>query len=342
MAISVEAERVICPKCGKMYGRYKGYFPVSYAIMHKGIGHVPVCKDCIDGLYSTYLSQSNDQKASVRQVCRKIDVFWSESVYEIVEKKTTPRSIMTQYLAKINTSTYVGKSYDDTLLKEGTLWSFGNVQQSAVQDEQYEEKPVEAVRENAPDQMSIDDIDPEVIEFWGVGYTPDMYVQLEQRRNHWMSRLQKDDVDLDIGTEVIIRQLCALELDIIRDRAAGRSIDKNVTALNTLLGSANLKPIQKKQEDVDSGITNTPLGVWLYKYENKRPLPEIEENQNYIKKYIFTWMGHLCKMLGVKNGYTRLYEEEIDRLRVDRPEYEDEDDETLLIDSYSEDDSGGG
>lgn len=51
-------------------------------------------------------------------------------------------------------------------------------------------------------------------------------------------------------------------------------------------------------------------------------------------------MGHLCKMLNIKNTFTRLYEEEVERLRVEKPEYEDEDEETLLIDSYSESESG--
>ena len=40
-------------------------------------------------------------------------------------------------------------------------------------------------------------------------------------------------------------------------------------------------------------------------------------------------------MMNIKNGYTRMYEEEIDRLRVERPEYDGDDDETLLNDSYS-------
>lgn len=90
-------------------------------------------------------------------------------------------------------------------------------------------------------------------------------------------------------------------------------------------------------------IANTPLGVWLFRYENKRPLPEIDkslQDVNRIKKYVFTWLGHICKMCGVKNGYTRLYEDEINRLRVEKPEYEDEDDESLLIDAYSESQDG--
>ena len=107
-----------------------------------------------------------------------------------------------------------------------------------------------------------------------------------------------------------------------------------------MLGSANLKPAQRKTDaDAENELMNTPLGVWLWRYENKRPLPEIDDDLkdiNGIKKYVFTWMGHVSKMLGLKNTYTRLYEQEVERLRVEKPEYEDEDDETLLIDSYSE------
>ena len=147
----------------------------------------------------------------------------------------------------------------------------------------------------------------------------------------------------DIGSDVLMRQLCNLEVSISKDAAAGKSIDKSVNSLNTLIGSLNLKPAQKKSDEMDSSIANTPMGVWLFRYENKRPLPEIDkslQDVNHIKKYVFTWFGHVCKMLGVKNGYTRMYEEEINRLRVEKPEYEDEDDETLLVDVYSESQDG--
>ena len=188
----------------------------------------------------------------------------------------------------------------------------------------------------------MEDIPQEVRIFWGSGYTPEMYVELEQRRQYWMSRLGTEN-DLDIGTEALIRQICSLELDINRDRAAGRSVEKSITALNTLLGSANLKPVQKKQpDDADAALENTPLGVWLYRYENKRPLPEVDDDLkdvNGIKKYIFTWMGHLCRMLGDKNTYSKLYEDEIEKYRVQRPEYADEDDETMMMDIFTESDS---
>lgn len=58
-----------------------------------------------------------------------------------------------------------------------------------------------------------------------------------------------------------------------------------VNSLNTLVGSLNLKPAQKnKADDLDTEMTNTPLGVWLWKYENQKPLPEIDEDLKDVNK----------------------------------------------------------
>lgn len=331
MAIEVSSLGAVCFKCGKAYSRRKGFFPVNYSQLNKGIGHTPICKDCIDNMYDTYLSQCNDAKTAVRQMCRKLDLYWNESVYENVERKSTTRSMMTNYIAKINTVTFAGKCYDDTLSSEGTLWSFDT---QGSQEQNYNiNQPIS----NIDTEQINDTVSEDIVEFWGSGYTSEMYKELEQRREYWMSGYPEGTI-LDKGTETLLRQACYLELDINKARIEGKATDKLINALNTVLGSANLKPAQKKDE-LDSSIANTPMGVWLYRYENLRPLPEIDDDLkdvNGLKKYIFTWMGHLCKMLNIKNGYTKLYEDEINRLRVEKPEYDEEDDETVLIDAYSD------
>lgn len=331
MGIEVNSVRAVCSRCGTDYSRQKGYFPVSYAALHKGVGHTHVCRDCIDALYNDYLARCKDQAISVRQVCRKLDLYWSEKAYQQVEKKSTPRSIMTQYISKINGTAYLGKSYDDTLLEEGTMWSFG------CDTPQEIESPV-------PEVAVADDINvpAEVVAFWGPGLEPAQYEELEQRRAYWMSRLPKD-IEFDIGTEAIIKQLCSLELDINRDRAAGRSVDKSINSLIALLGSAKLKPTQKKNNEADAAIDNTPFGVWIRRWENQRPIPEPDpelKDVDGIIRYISIWyLGHLCKMLGIKNTYCKLYEEELAKMRVEHPEYEDEDDEALFSDIFGASDS---
>lgn len=326
MAIEMSSDVAICSKCGKKYSRRKGFFPVSYAILHKGIGHIPVCKECIDTMYNTYLAQCNNAKDAVRQLCRKLDLYWSESVYDLVQRKSTTRSMMTQYIAKINTVSYAGKSYDDTLSEEGTLWNFTpEINEKSV--EVADVTPIEAVEIETPE---------EIIAFWGSGYSDEMYRELEQRRQYWMSKFP-EGIELDVGTEALIRQICSLELDINRDRIAGKSVDKSVNALNNLLGSANLKPAQQKA-DGDNAQENTPFGVWIRRWETQRPVPDPDpelEDVDGIVRYISIWfLGHLCKMLGIKNTYCKLYEEEIAKMRVDRPEYEDEDDETMFNDIF--------
>lgn len=331
-AIEVNASSSICRKCGTAYGRLKGYFPVSYGALYRGTGYLPYCKECVDSMFNAYLAECKDAKMAVRQMCRKLDLYWSEKLFESAEKQSTPRSIMTSYMGKINGTKFANMSYDDTLKAEDALW----LEPAKYSDMQ----PASQVVSEPEDNIEVPE---DVIAFWGPGYTPSMYMELEQRRAYWMSKYP-DDTEFDIGTEALIRQICSLELDINRERAAGKSADKNINTLNTLLGSASLKPAQKRSDDYESSLVNTPLGVWLYRYENKRPLPEVDkdlQDVNGIKKYIFTWMGHLCKMMNIKNGYTKLYEEEVDRLRVERPEYDGDDDETLLNDAYSGVSKGG-
>ena len=40
-------------------------------------------------------------------------------------------------------------------------------------------------------------------------------------------------------------------------------------------------------------------------------------------------------MLGIKNSYCKLYEDELAKMRIERPEYDDEDDETMFNDIFS-------
>lgn len=327
MGFDVSTERAVCSRCGTAFGKRRTNFPVCYGAQYKGTGFLNVCKNCVESMYSTYLSQCNNQKMAVRQMCRKLDVIWSDRAYELVKERTTERSVMSRYLQKVNTDTYVGKSYDDTLLEEGTMWKFRG-STTVRNDSDTSDCETDGQR-----PIMLDDIPQEVIEYWGTGYEdyPEMYQLLEQRRKYWINNLP-DGVELDIGTEAVIRQISALELDINRDRAAGKNTEKSMSTLAALLNNTNLKPKQKKGEDLDSATQNTPMGVWLYRYENERPLPATPDelkDKYHIMRYIFTWMGHLLKMLGKKNKYSDIYDEEVQKYKVDRPEYDGDDDEVL-------------
>ena len=320
-AIEVNASSSTCRKCGTAYGRLKGYFPVSYSYLYKGTGYLPYCKDCVDGMFAAYLQECKDSKVAVRQMCRKLDLYWSEKVYEAVEKQNSTRSMMTSYITKINAVKLASKSYDDTLREEGALWlepkAYSNM-----------ETVITSV-DISDEELNVSD---DIVLFWGPGYTPSMYMELENRRKYWMSKYPQE-AELDIGTEALIRQICSLEIDINKARMEGKPIDKYVNSLNTVLGSANLKPTQKK-EDADAELEKMPLGVGIQKWEYSRPLPPTPKEKrdiNQVIKNITTWyLGHACKMVGIRNSYCKMYEDAMAELRVENPDHAEEDDDTLL------------
>ena len=338
--LEVNASSSVCRKCGRAYGRLKGYFPICYGYLYKGTGYLPYCIDCCKKMFDAYYAECDDEKTAVRQMCRKLDLYWHEDLYESAAKKTGTRTIFQNYIARLNNAQYAGKSYDDTLREEKSMWSFGQKPQfgdvvlGAVQSAQERSEPEDEgiVRLDAQPIELTD----EIIQFWGQGLTPSMYRELEQRRRFYKEQMG-DDAQLDMSTEMLLRQIAMAEVDINKARAAGMSVDKLMSSLNSML--SNLKKPQKTASAaVDSAAANTPFGVWIKRWEDERPIPEADDDfkdVDGIVKYVTVWMfGHLCKMLGIKNSYCKMYEDEIAKLRVERPEYDDEDDDTMLNDLF--------
>ena len=81
--IDISSDTAVCTKCGKNYNHRKNNFSVSYGLMHKGIGYLPICRSCVEGMFKKYLSLCQDDKLAVRQMCRKLDLYWSEKVYDL-------------------------------------------------------------------------------------------------------------------------------------------------------------------------------------------------------------------------------------------------------------------
>lgn len=297
--------KFICCRCGRAFSRQKGFFPVSHSPLYRGSGYLPFCNDCVDEMFEDYVSKLNDPRKAMRRMCQKMDLYYNDSIYDMVEKTAGIRSQVRSYVGKTNIIRYLDKTYDDTIKEDGMVGlKERDVIQVPSEDTESEEKI---------------EVPQEVIDFWGPGQTPEMYRDLEQRRQYWESRLP-DGTNIDMGTEILIRQGCNLELDINRNRLAGKSIEKSVTALNTIVGSLNLKPEQQKDAG-DTEAERTPMGVWIARWEEKRPVPEPDpelQDHDGVVRYVTTWfLGHLCKMLGIRNTYCKLYEDAMEEKKVE-------------------------
>lgn len=345
----------VCTSCGSTYSKQKGIFPLTRCSTYSGSGYLHICNNCIDNMYNEYLAKYRDERLAIRRMCMKLDLYWSEDLFEAAKNKPNASSLHVSlirvYLNKTNLAQFRDKNYDDTIEEEykesyvdlqNLTDDFGHAKliTDAVSGLKVPVTEEDINKEEAVESLPLPEITQDEIEFWGPGYTKSMYAELEQRKRYWINELSKRDVDLDdVGAMALLRQICNLEIDINRDRVAGKSVDKSVNTLNTLIGSASLKPSQRK-EDVDNEVWKTPLGVWNKRWEEMRPIPEcpeeLKDNSGIVKTILVWFFGHLCKMVGIKNSYSKLYEEEIERLRVEFPEYADEDDDAMLADIFGQ------
>ena len=320
-------QKFYCCCCGLSYSRQKGYFPVSHSPMYRGTGYLPICGECVDKMYEQYCAKLGDDMAAMRRMCMKLDLYWNEDIYAMVQRSAGLHSRVKSYIGKTNIIRYIDKTFDDTLIEEEKKAALRPVESFTFTDTREEESQAPIVPQ-------------EDIDFWGPGFAPDFYQELNKRWLGWTNGTEIDDP----SERSLYKQICILEATIARDSAQGKAIDKNINALNTLLGSMNLRPDRKK-DDGDAELEKMPLGVGIQKWENSRPLPETPEEMrdvNGVVKNITTWfLGHACKMVGLRNSYCKLYEDAMEELRVKNPEYADEDDDTLLSDLFSSDSPGG-
>lgn len=343
-----------CCRCGKKFKKQKSYFPASQSPLYKGNGgYLCVCSECVDQLYQHYRDSLGDDAAAIRRMCLKFDIYWSPEIYKMIENGHTSQSRIRVYITRTNLYKYIGKSYDDTLDEEAEV---ARIAQEAREREEAERaeregdeaemrameaelEAFEAANKTAKAKEPEPEPTQEQVDFWGDGYAYSMYNDLDRRYQKWI----EGRGEVSNATSLLIKQIAIMEATIDRESAAGRSTEKYVKPLNDLLAALNLQPSQ--QESLGE-FEAMPFGVGIRVYENRKPIPEPDpdfKDFDGIVRYISTWfLGHLCKMLHIKNSYSRMYEDAIAKLRVDRPELDEEDDEDLFNDIFGDDGAGGG
>lgn len=316
-----------CTMCGSTHKKLRGNFPASHSMIYGGNGgFLPICNKCLENLYDHYNERLGDEGA-IRRLCMKFDIYWSPEVYALVTKANTSSSRIKQYISRTNLFKYARKTYDDTIDEAGYLHPVS----VTVTDDNGKESSGEDGGSNV--------VTADMLKFWGAGFAPELYHELESRYDRWTKDVPKP---VDSGAEALYRQICILEVTITRNAISGKPIESAVNTLNTLIGSVNAKPVQKKMEEsADVGFDSSPFGVGIKMLENTRPvpkpLPDLEDADK-VAKYLSTWVvGHLCKLFNIKNANTRLYEAEIEKYRIDRPELEELDDEDIFAEMFGSD-----
>lgn len=291
----------VCCRCGKRYKNQDGNFASSQSERFSGNNyHLPICRTCLDKEYDYYCSKMDDANA-IRRVCMHWDFFYADKIVEASKDAHKESSRMSKYVSKLNLMQYKDKTYDTTLDIEST---------GAVKTLEDAEKAVEYGK--------VEDID---ITAWGLGYQPEEYKYLNDKYDH----LRATNVVENGIQDELVRDYCVQCLQ--KQKAlSGNDIklyDSLTSSSQKTLSNAHLTP---KIQDEDSNFGEIPMGVMIKKFEDEDPIPkprnEWKDVDGIIRMITIYFIGHLMKMLGLKNRYSNLYEEEMDKYRPKMPEDE--------------------
>lgn len=318
-----------CFYCGKEYVETNFYN--SSSEFYSNIGKIPYCKQCIEKFYQQYFDRYTNEgcltpeKKAVQRLCMVFDIYYRDDVFvsSMNKIKSSGMNIspMSQYMKQIQLQQYKNKSYENTI--------------SEAEQENFAMSSIADLSEDIT-------VDQETIDFFGSGFTNEDYKFLKREYNDWTARHECNTK----AQEEVIKDICFNRLQNLKALRRGEDTKDITASFQKMLDAGKLQP---KQNAGDATADNQTFGTLIDKWENERPLPEIDEELKDVDKiavYIDVFFrGHLSKMMGLKNALSNLYNKFIKKYTVEKPEYSDDENSEVLFDAIfgnqSSDNKGG-
>lgn len=305
-------------------------FYKSHSKIHSGCnGFIPICKDCLENLYNKYLkeyekeieeSEEKDtfeeyyvEKKTIKRLCMMNDIYYKDSLFESALKHSNKNTMFSAFMKINNLIQHKNKTYDNTI----------------IEDKKDIEKNESAIVYD--DAKNLKKVTKKTIKFFGEGFKDESdYEFLQEQYDDWVARHECKTK----AQEEVFKQICFTQLELLKAMRAKQDTKDLTATFQKLLETAKLQP---KQNHSDTTSETQTFGTLIDKWENTRPLPDIDDELKDIDKiglYTDTFFrGHLAKMMGLKNGFSNLYERFMKKYTVEKPEYKDDNSSEALFDA---------
>ena len=295
----INRDVLMCPKCGDWQLTSTCFYSDKRYVTEK----FPICKKCIMAMVEQRENENdppNETRESVQKVLKLLDKPYLEDIYakcikgalDGVGEKQKQSPFGTYITSILGFPQYKDMTYADS--------KFGDAGDTA-DEVKLNQKTIKAAKKR-----------------FGSGYSDEEYMFLENEYQDWIGRYECNTK----AQEEVFENLALNKLLRKRALAAGKPIKDLDAQYQSWMDTGNLKP---KQNNMDAFSDAQTFGTLIQRYEETRPLPEVApelKDVDGLGKYINVfYLGHLAKMLGIKNDYAQQYEEEIGKYTVVPPEY---------------------
>lgn len=295
-----------CRKCQKTKSLNSNFYEATNPFLDTN-NYMSICKDCCNDIYNHYFSIYGNMREAIHAVCQDLDIRFSEQALEqtqshiekLLSRGKNANAVFGYYKSKLGST---GKNNE-------RLDSFRYKDSDNLLDINLENNKINNINMELNDDDFI--LTEDIIKYWGNGRDIWEYKFLENE----IIRLKTDFECSDYGMEMIMKDICFINLDIERIRWGldKGDISKLIKSRSDLMNDGNLKPVQATGADKNEKVS---LGVFIKKWENEKPISKTLDDE--MKRYIDTYMvGHLAKMEGLNNEAVKMYEEAIKDYTID-------------------------
>lgn len=287
------------------------------------VGKAPYCKRCIEALYNKYQDEymkmgydDSDRKA-VERICMILDVYYNHDAFDAVADKCQDKlgaGIILHYMQRTKLRQYRNKNYGTTLSEKFNAVHIKETVCDVCEEQEEQEDKSDIKAASA---------------IFGDGFSDEDYIFLKTQYDDWTARHECNTK----AQEEIFKRLCFKQLEILKATRAGEDTKHLDATFRDLLDTAKLQPKQNSGETVSDAQT---FGTLIDKWENTRPIPEVEEELKDIDKigyliHVF-FTGHLAKVLNLGSSLSNLYDEYIKKYTVEKNIDSGESDNEVLFD----------
>lgn len=291
-----------CHACNNFLSRETFYSSATYAS-----GYFPICKKCLLAMVEQRKKKNdppNETKESVKYVLQLMDLPYIDDLYESACKTVADevneknrKSAFLQYLVPIKSlPQYKGLTWKDSEFGIGVI--------SDEEEVRLNQKTIKNAKKR-----------------FGGGYSNEDYMFLESEYQDWITRYECNTK----AQETIFERLSFKKWEINKATKNGQSTKDLDKTYQELLATAAIAPRQNSENALTSSLT---FGQLIEKWEDSKPIPklepEFEDVDNFAKMIRIWFKGHLCRALGLDNGYSQEYDEYIKQYTVTKPQYQEE------------------
>lgn len=278
--ISKETEELLfndkqkCPCCGEIKNINTKNFYKSYSILYRNNkeNRMSICKECLLTIADNFKNKFNSESKGLYELCKLLDVYYEKNLFDsakaqAIKTKSNPYQIYFQKALSM-------PQYRDKIFM----------------DSEYFDKKLDT-------EEKMDDCDYDKIIRWGNIPREDAEF-LELNYNQWITRHKCETR----AEEILYEQIVYMQLDIKQTRESGGDVVKKVEALQKLMASANIRPLDQNAMSINENMML--WGTITEAIEKNEPCEFFEEEKRKeykdfkgYKTYFKNWVERPLKNL---------------------------------------------